>query len=276
MIRWERLYRQGAGIFAVAILFLVTAMGGCGKSGSDTEVSQQDLKRHLANYRSYLIENATDLTRWVREMRGQIVVGDLPRAQSRYATARVQLGQIRPLVEASSLGGFRMVEKGIFGKEATEGLKSVTAELQAETEALQKRLVGIHLQPRQLMAGAVATIRRVATVDLQGREEPYAHIDLVDMAAGIEGAQAAVKATEPLFHDADEAQKLEVAFDKAYRALKPYGFAAREPQTRPAAAGARFVEYSQINPEERKEIGTPLDELLRLLETVERSLQSNP
>jgi iron uptake system component EfeO len=249
-------------------------MSGCGKAGSDTEATQRDLKSHLDSYRSYLVENSTDLTRWVREMRGQIVVGDLPRAQSRYATARVQLGQIRPVVDANSLGGFRVVEKRVFGRETTEGLKSVAAELQAEAEALQHRLAGNPLQPRQLLAGAVATIHRVDTIGLQGKEEPYAHLDLVDVAASVEGAQAAVEATEPLFPDAKDARKLREAFDHVYRGLKPYGFAAREPQTRPAAAGARFVAYSEVDSEERKELGSLIDELLRSLETVEGSLQS--
>lgn len=270
----EQLRRQGAGIFAVAVLSLVTTMSGCGKAGSDTEATQRDLKSHLDSYRSYLVENSTDLTRWVREMRGQIVVGDLPRAQSRYATARVQLGQIRPVVDANSLGGFRVVEKRVFGRETTEGLKSVAAELQAEAEALQHRLAGNPLQPRQLLAGAVATIHRVDTIGLQGKEEPYAHLDLVDVAASVEGAQAAVEATEPLFPDAKDARKLREAFDHVYRGLKPYGFAAREPQTRPAAAGARFVAYSEVDSEERKELGSLIDELLRSLETVEGSLQS--
>lgn len=267
---------KGAKIVAVVTIFFVTAISGCGKSSSDTQVSQQDLKRHLDSYRSYLIENSTDLTKWVREMRGQIVVGDLPRAQSRYATARVQLGQIRPVVDSNSLAGFHVVEEKIFGQETTEGLKSVAAKLQAEAESLRKQVAGNPLQPRQLLDGAVVSIRQVDIVGLQGKEEPYSHIDLVDMAASVEGAQTAVEATEPLFQDADEARKLELAFDKVYRALKPYGFAAREPQTRPAAAGARFVEYSEVDPEERKELRTPIDELLRSLETAEQSLQSPP
>ncbi|MGN6216027.1 MAG: imelysin family protein, partial [Solirubrobacterales bacterium] len=205
-----------------------------------------------------------------------IVVGDLPRAQSRYATARVQLGQIRPIVASNSLGGFHAVEEKIFGQGTTEGLKSVAAELQAEAEALQKRLAGSSLRPHQLLAGAVATIRRIDTIGLQGKEEPSSHLDLVDMAASVEGAQAAVEAVEPLFQDAGEAQELKATFDKVYRALKPYGFAAREPQARPAAAGARFVAYNEVDPEERKKIGAPIGELLSSLEALEQSLPSAP
>jgi len=260
-------------VIVAVVLSLVTPISGCGSSAPDREASRQSLNRHLDSYRSYLSENSTDLTRWIREMRGQIVVGDLLRAQSRYATARVQLGQIRPLVDPSSLGGFRVVENGIFGGRTTVGLRTVAAELQAEAEGLQKRLARNPLHPPQLLAGAVATIHRATTIGLQGKEEPYSHIDLVDIAASVEGAQAAVEATEPLFQDEEEAEELEVTFDRAYKALKPYGFAAREPQTRPAAAGARFVDYSEIDLEARKKIGTAINRLLRALETVERSLQ---
>lgn len=236
----------------------------------------------LGKYRAYVDENAASLTGWVREMRGQIAAGEVAKAESRYATSRVQLGQISPAamtVEpffdqidavpadgASATGTYHRIEKALFSKETTAGMKLAAAKLLKDVEALQRRLEATRFRPAALAQDAAAAVRRLSTVAVQGKLEAYSHVDLVDMAAGIEGAQAAFEAAEPLVSDEAVRKRVKRGFLAIYDALKLYGAAAREPQSRPAAAGARFVYYADVPQEGRQGLGRTLNKLLQALE----------
>jgi iron uptake system component EfeO len=269
--------RGTAGSLLALGAVLAAIAAGCGGSSS-AETAPVDLGR----YNAYVAENAADLTDWVRQMRGQIAVGEVAKAESRYATSRVQLGQISPAAmtveplfdqidavpaeAGSGTGGYHRIEKALFSGETTVGMKPVAAQLLEDVAALQKRLEATRFKPDDLAEDAVEAVRRLSTVAVQGGLEVYSHVDLVDMAAGVEGAEAAFEVAEPLVSDEELRKRVKRMFLATYDVLKQYGSPAREPQSRPAAAGARFVNYADITTESRQEIEESLERLLQVLE----------
>jgi iron uptake system component EfeO len=263
--------------------------GGCGSSGDVTAGSgppslQRVEQEAVEKYRWFLEENAQALVQWTGKLRGQIVAADLTRAQSRYATARAQFGQIEQAAEqfeeldseidgppgegtASQPAGFHRIEKALFAARTTKGMSPPAKDLLAAVGRLHHELKTMDLRPVAILEGASKLMGQVSTAKLSGREEPYAHIDLVDVAANVEGAGAAFEAVRPLLAHEDLAlvESIEAAFADAYAALEPTGSAAREPQSRAAAAGSGFLLFDELSRAQIAAIARPTETLARLL-----------
>jgi iron uptake system component EfeO len=275
---------------AVAIVLIVgsvaIALGGCG--GSE-ETAGATAAAEMQDYRSYLEDEAASLLDWTEQLRGQIAVGEVGKAESRYATSRVQYGQLLPaqlmlagvdrrLNGAESEGkpftGYHRIERSLFGSETTAGLKPVAKALVLEVEKLRDEIEAMPLKPAPLAAATEQLLERVVSRQLTGEEEPYAGIDLVDASASIEGAEAAFAAIKPsLSPDADSLEaEVEAAFGQIYGRLKLFGTPARFPQSRPAAAGARFIAYGDAEEKQLEGLRVEVRKLQKLLAEVPASL----
>jgi len=280
----QRWIRPTHAVVAIGLLPLLA--GGCGSSGDSAkarEAARSASSKAAAKYREYLEENAGELVFWTRLMRNQIAVGALPQAQSRYATARVQYGQIEPAARsfedldaridatagehADGFYGFHRVERTLFAAGTTEGARPAAERLLRDTEKLRRRLRTADLQPLRLSEDVSEMLAEVSSKKIAGEEERYSHIDLVDIAANVEGAEAAFEVVEPLLVD-DEgrslAESIKDQFAAVYASLRAYGSAAREPQTRPRAAGARFVPYDQVAGADIQDLARPIERLDQL------------
>jgi len=264
-------------------------MASCGSgneaSGQPEAVSPRSEKSAIAGLRSYLTGNAAGLIAWTAKMRNQIAAGDVARAQSRYATARVQFGQIEPV--ARSLGdltaridapgspaatarplGFHAVERALFLEQTTAGALDPAKRLLADVEELHRRLGTVDLRPKRVAEGIDAEMSELSELKVSGTEERYSHIDLVGIAANTEGVEAVFKAVKPWLvtvEGRELASQVEDQFSAVYASLRPYGLAAREPQTRPAAAGARFVSYADLTRADIQGFARPIRALAELL-----------
>jgi iron uptake system component EfeO len=277
---------------------LALLMSGCG-SNSDTtapaiSASLQRVEREaVQKYRWFLEESGQALVQWTTKLRGQIAAGEVARAQSRYATARVQYGHVAQAAagfetlsskidggpgegSAGSPMGFHRIEKALFAENTTDGMRPVAKRLVADVRKLHYELKAAPLRPVAIIEGAGAMMRQVSTSTLAGEEEPYAHIDLVDVAANVEGAEAAFEAVRPLLSHEDQTltERVETAFVDAYAALQPNGSAAREPQSRAPAAGSRFLLLNQLSGAQIADLAEPIDALARLLAEASKQIEA--
>jgi len=278
-------------IFVAALAALCLSSVGatsCGPgndvAGRREAISSQSERAAIERFRTYLVGNAGALVIWTAKMRNQIAAGDLARAQSRYATARVQFGQVEPVARSlddlmariDATGGaggvrflgFHAVEKALFLERTTEGVLETAKRLLADVEELHRRLGTIDLLPERIAANIDETMIELSELKVAGTEERYSRIDLVGIAANTEGVEASFKAVEPLLATAMDrvlVARIEDRFKAVYASLRPYGLAAREPQSRPAAAGARFVSYADLSRNDIQGFARPIRALAELL-----------
>lgn len=255
----------------VALLLLASAaiVGGCGSSG-DGETTRAAAEGRdeaaLAGYRSYLEENASSLVEWTTKLWGQTVTEQLPQAQSRYATARVQYGQLLPVAHlfpaldrrinaqrGESKGrfvGFHRIEQSLFERESVANLKGIAKLLVDDVKQLEAEVKTVPLEPVTLAEATTALLDEVAAKKLTGREEPYSETDLVDVSASVEGAEAVFEAVRPQLEDIDPqlVGQLEARFEKAYGLLREVGTPARSAQARRLAGGSAFAYLGDLEP----------------------------
>jgi iron uptake system component EfeO len=248
---------------------------GCG-GGND------ELAAAIDRYRSVMREDMAHLAAKTDALAGQIEDGELGKAQSRYAMARVRYSRVEPLAEElfgpldvridagsdqvppDELAGFHRIERAMWRDEETDGLGPVARRLHADVEELRSGVETAELDPLRIARGASNLIAELPTEMLAGDLEPFADCDLVDAAANVEGAEAAFEAVRPSLAEHDEAlvAELEARFQRALSALDEYGTLFRDPeQTRAAAPGASFIIYSEISPSERRKLAQRIDAL---------------
>jgi len=260
---------------AVIALGAVTWTGcGGGESASPADAA-------VARYRAYLKERAATLTEWTRKLETEIDAGELTRAQSRYASSRVSLGQLAPFLamfpdlEASidatageappdELGGFHRIEDALFAEYTTKGLPPVARRLLADVEEVGGKVGGAELEPAEIARAIDKVLVGLSALEVRGKAQPNAHIDMVDLSAKVEGAEAAFKAIEPMVAEDDPklAKEIERAFRGAYQGVSNFGVPARDPdQSRPNAPGITFVLYVERTPAEYAEMNRRVKEL---------------
>jgi iron uptake system component EfeO len=254
-------------IAAIGLLSLLMAGCGGGESAQGNPNTSKS-KTAIALYRSYLDKSAADLVARAKAMAGQIEAGELPEAQSTYNSARVPYGHIEPVAEsfgdldsridslpgevpANELSGFHRIEKTLWEEGTTKGMTQVAKQLLADVERLQDEVKTVRLQPAGVVQGATESLGELSKTAIRGKEEPYAHIDLVDISAAVEGAEGAFEGAKPPILEADPelVADIEANFEDAYSegaGLKHFGIPAREPdQPFPEAAGTSFVLHEE-------------------------------
>ena len=139
--------------------------------------------------------------------------GDVEASKLAYIQARPFYERIEPVAESFVLGdrnldaaidlraddvaptdleGFHRIEYGLWVDGTTDGLADVSTQLVADVASLQQLIDGLDgLQAFDLANGAVGLLDEAASGKITGEEERYSHIDMLDLAANVEGAEQA-------------------------------------------------------------------------------------
>jgi iron uptake system component EfeO len=249
-------------------------------------------KAALAKYRSYLEGNAAGLTHWAAAMVAKIDEGAVTKAESRYAAARVPYGHLEPAARMfgdlnsridefeegsapAGFGGLHRLEKAFFAETTTAGVSKVAKDLLSDVMDLQRRLGTIELSPGRIIGGANEVLDAVSNSTLAGEEERYSHIDLVDVAANLEGLEAAFQAVQPSLAEEDPGleAEIEAQFKASYAGIGKYGILARDPeQARDREPGISFVIYDELSEQEVGAISKKMDALAELFLRLEDEL----
>jgi iron uptake system component EfeO len=178
-------------------------------------------------YAEYVDGQVTDMVAAVRQLQADVDKGDLAAAKTDYANARPfyehvesdvdgfvkqghkatdNAGNLDYLIDmrASNLddavgwSGFHAVEKDLFAAGTiTDTTKQTAADLTENVELLAKLVPTLDYKPEDLANGAAGLLEEVQSNKITGEEEAYSHIDLVDLAANVEGARQAFAYLKP-------------------------------------------------------------------------------
>ena len=145
--------------------------------------------------------------------------------------------------------GFHAIERDLFtgsGK-ITASTKQLAAELDKNVKTLAGLAKGLTYQPEDLANGASGLLEEVQTNKIKGEEESYSHLDLLDFAANVEGAQQAFANLKPGLEKIDPAltetisqqfDAVNAALDKYHDPSQPGGFVLWTPELRQTDAAS--------------------------------------
>ncbi|WGL53624.1 peptidase M75 family protein [Nocardioides sp. BP30] len=216
-----QIYCPGAA--TETIDFKVTGQASATPSGSAATL----LAQGAGDYGKYVTTQVDAMVASVRKLQQDVDAGDLTAAQKQYGEARPfyekiesdvdgfvlpgfkptdNKGNLDYLVDmrASNLDpavgwhGFHAVERDLFGnRKITAKTKQLAAELTANLQKLATLSTTLTYKPEDLANGAAGLLEEVQANKISGEEEKYSHIDLVDFAANVEGAQQAFAYLKP-------------------------------------------------------------------------------
>lgn len=185
------------------------------------------LRQGATQYATYVDDQVSTMVQTTKTLQSAVDSGDLAGAKTAYAKARPYYERIESDVDgfikpgfsatdnagnldylidmrASNLDpkvgwhGYHAVERDLFqGGAITASTKKLAAELTSNVEELQARVKTLSYKPEDLANGAASLLEEVQTEKVTGEEEAYSHIDLVDLAANVEGAEEAFAYMRP-------------------------------------------------------------------------------
>ncbi len=243
---------------AAAAVLLVAGAVGC--AGDDDDAAAQS-QAAIGRYQDYLVKSSTTLAKEVETLVAELEAGDRAGARSRYASARRSYGQVKPLsmlfegLDRSidnrpaynikgDLTGFHRVERTLWTNTPPASGVSYARKLREHVEELRARLSTVDLEPEKIVNGIHLTADKIYSIGLNGVEEPYSGIELVDDAANVEGMRAAFKAVEP---ELGTGSKLSNQIDGRLNALEARMDKLRTPAGFPKLEQLAFIEIVRIS-----------------------------
>ncbi|WP_313688964.1 iron uptake system protein EfeO, partial [Pantoea sp.] len=230
--------------------FTVTGKSAAAPSGSAATLLNEGAK----GYGAYVSGVVDAMVVAVDRLKADIDAGDLEKAKADYAKARPfyeriesdvsgfvlpgfkatdNAGNLDYLIDmrASNLDpkvgwhGFHAIERDLFEKGAiTAETKQTAAELQANVGKLDKLIKSINFKPEDLANGAADLLEEVQSTKISGEEEAFSHLDLIDFAGDIEGAEQAFAFLKPGLEkiDPDLTKRVSEQFAAVHALLETY------------------------------------------------------
>jgi iron uptake system component EfeO len=185
------------------------------------------LESGIKGYAAYVTQEVTNMISATNALKTAVDSGDVTASQKAYALARPYYERVESDVDGFLLPGFsatdnagnldylidmresnldpavgwhgfHAVERDLFQAQAiTASTKTLAAELATNVQKLDALTKSLTYKPEDLANGASDLLEEVQSSKITGEEEEYSHIDLVDFAANVEGAQQAFAYLQP-------------------------------------------------------------------------------
>jgi high-affinity iron transporter len=195
----------------------------------------------IATYRDYLEQQAGRLVTLTTTFANAVEAGDVAAAKAAYGPARVPYERIEPVAEsfgdldpridarandvpASEWSGFHKIEQALYVKNDLTGMAPVAQKLVTDVKELARVVQTVKLEPATIANGAVELLNEASTSKISGEEERYSHLDLVDLAANVDGARVAFDSVAALLPKDSPVTKSQIDARLAAvdRVLAPY------------------------------------------------------
>ena len=215
---------------------------------------QDLLAKGTTEYAAWVVSQTEAMHTSVKSLAAAVASGDLAKAKVAYATSRPFYEKIEADVEgfvlpghklddsagsldyridmrASSLDesvgwmGYHAIERDLFSAgRITAKTKKYAAGLVADVAKLVEVAKTLTFKPEDLANGAASLLEEVQSNKITGEEEAYSHLDLMDFAYNVEGAQQAFAHLQPGLEQVDEelADEVVAEFTKVDAALDAY------------------------------------------------------
>lgn len=268
-----QIYCPGAATEMVA--FTVTGAAAPRPQGGAAELLEQGAK----DYAEYAVRMTDAMVVAVGRLKAAIDASDLAAARAAYPQARTFYERIESSVEgfvlpgydatdnhgsldylidmrASNLDpkvgwhGFHAIERDLFqGGAITGATRTLAAELQTNIARLDQRVRELSYKPEDLANGAASLLEEVQRTKISGEEEAFSHLDLVDFAGNVEGAEQAFAFLRPGLEkiDADLTRRIAEEFTKVRAMLNTYRDAAQPGGYRVYTAEVRASEGPKLS-----------------------------
>lgn len=251
------------------------APAGHGASTSASAAGSKAVQTYLA----YVKEQADALVTATRAFTDAVRAGDVAKAKSAFASARVPYETIEPIAEsfgdldpaidardgdvpADQWTGFHRIEKALWVDGDVASMGPIADRLDADVAKLQSLITTLQFEPAQIANGAVELLNEVSSSKITGEEDRYSHTDLSDFAANLAGAKAAFGAVRPILAvgNLSLAQSLDQRFSSVQAALDVH-----KSTTGPAGG---YVTFDTLQPEQTRTLSTSVDSLAEPLSQV--------
>lgn len=238
------------GATTESIPFTVTGTAPTQSASSASALLAEGTK----TYGEYVDNTLADMVTAVKNLQTAVASGDVAEAKRQYALARPFYEKVESDVEgfvlpgtdptdntgnldylvdmrASNLDpavgwhGFHAIERDLWQRgEITASTKALATALVADVEKLQSLATTLSYRPEDLANGAAGLLEEVQSGKITGEEELYSHLDLVDFAANVEGAQQAFANLQPGLEKIDPAltEQIVARFAAVTDALEQY------------------------------------------------------
>jgi iron uptake system component EfeO len=203
--------------------FTVTGQAGAALSGSTQTIFDQGTKE----YTTYVVGQINLLSDSVKQLDAAVQSGNVNDAKTAYAKARpyyersessvggfvlpgfsvddnagnldylIDMRESTPVDEKVGWKGFHAIERDLWGGGITPATKTGSTELVGNVGKLVEVVTTLHYKPEDLANGAADLLEEVQNTKITGEEEQFSHIDLVDFAGNVEGAQQAYASLRP-------------------------------------------------------------------------------
>ena len=229
----------------------VTGRAPAPATGTVSSILSQGTK----DYAAYVVGQIGQLNDAVKALDVAVQAGDVPGAKTAYAKARQFWERAEASVEGFVLPGFRVddnagnldylidmrestpvdakvgwkgfhaIERDLWqGNAITPGTKALSIELVGNVGKLKDIVANLQYRPEDLANGASDLIEEVQNTKITGEEEAFSHLDFVDFAGNVEGAQQAYAALRPGLEkiDANLVNQIDQQFQTVLSVLDGY------------------------------------------------------
>jgi iron uptake system component EfeO len=245
------------------------------------------------SYAAYVVDQVNQLNAGVKALDAAIQAGNIDQARIEYAKARpfyersesnvdgfvlpgfavddnagnldylIDMRESTPVDAKVGWKGFHAIERDLYqGNAITPTTKAYSTELVGNVGKLVGIVGPLQYKPEDLANGAADLIEEVQNTKITGEEEAFSHIDLVDFAGNVEGAQQAYAALRPGLQkiDANLVTQLDQQFQAVLTTLDGY----RDP----AAPGGYKVYTPQVRATDAPKLTAVIQPLHESLATV--------
>lgn len=275
--------------------FTVTGQAAAAPTGTVQTILSDGTKAYAA----YIADQINRLNAGVKALDAAVQSGNVEQAKIEYAKARpyyersessvegfvlpgvavddndgnldylIDMRESTPVDAKVGWKGFHAIERDLWQANAiTPNTKALSTELVGNVGKLDGIVTTLQYKPEDLANGAADLIEEVQNTKITGEEEAFSHLDLVDFAGNVEGAQQAYAALRPGLQkiDASLVTQLDQQFQAVLTALDGY----RDP----AALGGYRIWTPQLRATDAAKLTAVIQPLHESLSTVAQKVVS--
>jgi iron uptake system component EfeO len=238
------------------------------KSEPAAKAGSATFKPVVDDYRKFVIDQCDQFVKSTQAFTDAVKAGDIEKAKSLYAPSRMYFERIEPIAEAlgdfdphidarendvpdNEWRGFHRLEKALWQDKSVQGQEKTADQLLQDVKLLRVKAESVEIDAKLLVTGSVELLNEVSATKVTGEEERYSHTDLYDFVANVEGSKEIFKVIRPELEkkDAKLATDIDTKFANLEQALAPY------------KKGEGYVLYTELTPEQTKQLSQALDAL---------------
>lgn len=196
----------------------VTAAGAASAPSAVEPTVRSAFDLATAGYQLYVRQGVAQLVTDTQAFAAAIEAGDIAQAKLLYPAARVDYERIEPVAESfgdldpaidmreddandqTPFIGFHRLEQALWRDGNLDGTAPVARQLVADTLKLQQLVndpTTFQFEAAQIANGSTELLDEVAKSKITGEEERYSKLDLLDMAANVDGARKGFELLQP-------------------------------------------------------------------------------